>query len=356
MTDAESATATSTSGPPDGPLLFISHRHSDVDIANVIHDFVEDKGGGRVRIFQSSAVRADHPKPGADLTREVHEALWQAKVVILIYTTSQDWSSCAYEVGVARRREGGERIIVVQCNTPPWMFAGSVSIDLRKREDVQKFAVQFLTEKNFFSGTGTAITNHNADSPAVLRAANALYDRLQPVLPPAEDTEEWPACPYLRLELPFHHAADLPESTEDDQATEVITKHAIVTYADSEAAKLFDVRRMFPGTSRDARCAVALAEVVESWRRGFPNSKSRWLEALCAQIVEAVQGGFPTLVWELMYSKQKGDATWYAPFLARVRRVPSEKSWEFDVYFCKFSPGADDRPMIGIPIDDVPRS
>lgn len=354
MSDGEN-TVTSTTGPARGPMLFISHRHSDVDLADVIKGFIEDKGSGRLRIFQSSAPGAEHPRAGWQLTPEVHDALWQAKVVLLLYTTDQHWSSCAYEVGVARQRDGGERIIVLHCGgVPPWMLADSVTINLRKREDVQKFTVEFMTGKDFL-GTGEAVTHHTPDAPAVLRTANELYDRLQAVLPPAEDVEDWPPYPNLRLELAFAHAKELPSSPENEQAAaDTIREHAVVSFADSEAAKLFDVRRIFPGQSRDARCAVAFGEVVDSWRRAYPNSKSRWLEALSAQIVEAVQGGFPTLVWELMYSKQKGDSTWYAPFLARVRRVPSAKTWEFEVYFCKFSPDPNGQPKIGIPVDDLP--
>ena len=356
MTDEETTTITSTSGPAGGPLLFISHRHWDADIADVIRGFVEDKGGGRIRIFQSSAPGAERPPSGTQLTPEIHEALWEAEVVILIYTSDEHWSSCAYEIGVARKKGGGERIIVLHCGgAPPWMLVDSVTINLRKPEDVHKFTVDFLTDPGFFTGLDKPITEHGRESPAVVRAATDLYQRLQSVLPPSEDVEDWPPYPYVRLELAFARAQELPASPDDEEAaTRIIRQHALVTYADTEAAKLFDVRKIFPGPGRDARSAVPLAEVVDSWRRAYPNSKSRWLEGLCSQIVECVHGGFPTLVWELMYSKKRGDGTWYAPFLSRVRRDPARKAWEFDVYFCKFNNDGSDRPMIGIPVDDVP--
>lgn len=346
---------TSSSGPADGPLLFISHRHWDAELADVVREFVEDKGSGRIGVFQSSAPEADHPRAGSKLTPEVHEALWAAEVVILIYTTDEYWSSCAYEMGVARRRGGGERIIVLHVGgAPPWMLADSVSINLRKLDEVHRFVADFMTDKHFLGRSQSAITKHERGSQVVARAADELYQRFAKILP-AEDVEDWPPYPYLRMELSFEHARELPRSPEDEEAAaNAIRRHAIVTYADIEAARLFDMRRMFPGSSRDARCAVPFSDVIDSWRVSYPNSKSRWLEALSAQIVDCVQGGFPTLVWELMRSRKRGDDTWYAPFLARVRKNPSRKTWEFDVYFCKFIDDGDGQPKIGIPVDDLP--
>lgn len=86
------------------------------------------------------------------------------------------------------------------------MLVDSVTINLRKPEDVHKFTVDFLTDPGFFTGLDKPITEHGRESPAVVRSATDLYQRLQSVLPPSEDIEDWPPYPYVRLELSFARA------------------------------------------------------------------------------------------------------------------------------------------------------
>ncbi|MGH3673669.1 MAG: TIR domain-containing protein, partial [Pseudonocardiaceae bacterium] len=85
----------------DKPVLFISHRHDDRAIADVLRRFIEARTGGRIRVFQSSSPSAKGPKQGENLTAELRRALWHASVVVLIYSTrDQDWSYCMWECGV----------------------------------------------------------------------------------------------------------------------------------------------------------------------------------------------------------------------------------------------------------------
>ena len=46
------------------PICFISHKHADKDIADVIGWFITMSTGGRVTVFQSSSPWADAPKVG----------------------------------------------------------------------------------------------------------------------------------------------------------------------------------------------------------------------------------------------------------------------------------------------------
>jgi hypothetical protein len=84
------------------PLLFISHRHADQPIADVLRKFVTDRSGGRIAVFQSSSAQADNPRVGRELQQELKEHLWEAGVVVLVYTSpEEDWSYCMWECGVA---------------------------------------------------------------------------------------------------------------------------------------------------------------------------------------------------------------------------------------------------------------
>ena len=110
----------------DKPVLFISHRHDDRPIADVLRRFIEARTGGRVTVFQSSSPGARGPKQGENLTEELRRNLWHASVVVLIYTArDQDWSYCMWECGVAQLPEPSTtKTVVFQCADQfPMVFA-----------------------------------------------------------------------------------------------------------------------------------------------------------------------------------------------------------------------------------------
>src|SRR5215468_4421154 len=93
-------------GVPSGavrePTIFISHKHADHSIADVIREFVERRSNREVTVFQSSSGESEGPELGRPLTNELKNALWKAGIVILIYTSEdQDWQWCMWECGVA---------------------------------------------------------------------------------------------------------------------------------------------------------------------------------------------------------------------------------------------------------------
>ena len=84
------------------PLLFISHKHDDRKIAEELATFVRKKTLGQVNVYLSSNPRYLGPRQGKNLNDELKQALWEAKVVLLVYTSNDnDWSYCMWECGVA---------------------------------------------------------------------------------------------------------------------------------------------------------------------------------------------------------------------------------------------------------------
>jgi hypothetical protein len=94
------------------PLLFISHRHADRDIADVARDFVTNRSGNNVVVYQTSSSDAQAPKICRNVNRELTKALWRTDVLVLIYTSKErDWDYCM----TSSRRNG-----------PPCRSCGSV--------------------------------------------------------------------------------------------------------------------------------------------------------------------------------------------------------------------------------------
>lgn len=316
------------------PQVFISHRHSDAEIANVLRVFIRDRSGGRVDVFQSSAP-GEGPRIGRELNEELIVNLRKASLVILIYTTAdQDWSYCMWECGAATSRRTKSRTVVFQCGRDiPSLFAAQVRVDVRSFNSIQNFVNEFLTSPNFFPLYGQSIAPgfHPNDS-SVQEATQNLYDKLQSVIPPVDPptVEEWFPYPFLTLELRQEQVETITRATQEKRlsATEDVLRQAVVSNSDKEAARVFGMPNIPPTTS--------FATLLDNWSDVYPSIEPSWLEALARQVMVAARGQFPTLVWEIMRGCDRNDGTWYAPVLNRVRIIKASNVTQFDVYFNKF--------------------
>jgi hypothetical protein len=335
-----------SNGPP---LLFISHRHSDQAIADVVRKFVTDRSGGRIAVFQSSSAVAEGPRSGERLTEELRRSLWRASMVILIYTREdQDWSWCMWECGVATSAESPDtRTIVFQAGArSPSVFAGEVRVNLRLYADVQRFTNEFLTSSSFLPQQREPVApGFHPNDGNVEQAAQSFYDELQKVLPGEEEDgiEEWPPFPFLQLEL----AADQVKRICDEQpdrrpaTTADVLDAASVIEGDQEAARIF-------GTP-SIRSGIPFQDLVRPWKETFDQPSPSWLDGLARQVMMVAQWRFPTLRWELMRAMDENDGTWYAPVVNCVRRMPSQ-AIQFDIYFDKFELDEQRRSVkVGIP-------
>jgi hypothetical protein len=342
--------------PDDKPVLFISHRHDDRAIADVLRRFIQARTGGRVAVFQSSAADAEGPKQGENVNQELRRALWHASVLVLIYTTSdQDWSYCMWECGVAQLPEpSNTKTIVFQCADEfPGVFVDQLRVGLRDENAIEKFVTELLTDPAYFPKAGRgAITEFSAGTDPVREAAHELFDRIQAVLPVAEvSDEEWPPYPQLTLELTDEQVERIrtAQGTLEERlgvARNVVADGAIVIGGDSQLGRIFSARG-FPRTP--SMPGIPMRDLVESWRADSPTPESRWIDALCTQIMATTRNQFPTLRWELMRGADRMDRTWYGPVVRYVKKVSNRKCQQIDVVFCKFELDDANRPKVGVP-------
>ena len=323
-----------TRAEPSAPerQLFISHRHADRRIADVIRKWVGANSGGRVRVFQSSAAAAVGPRIGESLNEELARNLAKADVVILVYTADDhDWQYCVYECGLATKLNSHGRIIVFQCGSrPPRIFIDRVRVNVRVSDDVQRFANDFLTSPEFFrNDRGPIAPGFNPNDDNVRSAAKALYNDLQKELPPTEEdrVEEWPPYPYLRLELSREQVEAINRQPNLGTALDAVLDARLIE-GDGEAARIFG-RRVVP--------AAQFRVLVDGWTRLFQSSSTNWLEGLAEQVIPVAQDSFPTLRWELMHGMDREDGTLYAPVINRVRKIHATQCVEIDIYFDKFA-------------------
>jgi len=221
-----------------------------------------------------------------------------------------------------------------------------VNVNARELVDIQKFTNQLLTGPDFFRSYGAPITQHAPNSQRVAAAAADLCQKLQAVIPPLAPPshEEWPAYPFLQLQLDNVHVEAIKATPTADRlkkATELLQKEGVVSGYDKEAERLFNS----PGFEKGMRFETLVSTWAEKAERN--DSQSRWVESLCRQVMEGARWRFPPVVWELMQGID-GD-TWYAPIVTRVRRLPGQHM-QFDVYFFKFDVDDEKQAVkIGLP-------
>jgi hypothetical protein len=329
---SETSTETPQLSVTTRPLLFISHRHADQPIADALRKFITDRSGGRIAVFQSSSAQGENPRVGRELQKELKESLWKAGVVVLVYTSAdEDWSYCMWECGVATHPASPEtKIIVLQCGPHvPAVYTDAVRVNAQDLTGIQKFTSEFLTSPSFFPGQKEALApGFSSNGEEVQLAADQLHASLRDlVAADAEDGEDWPTVPFLRLQLTFDEVDGIRAMDQADGAPAVLDA-ARVTEIDAEAKRLFGLGRV--------EVLAPFSQLVAAWHQARPYAPMRWGDELAEQVRVGSHWKVPTFLWELMPSADDADRARYAPILSRVRSVPRQRRHEFDVYFSKF--------------------
>jgi hypothetical protein len=315
------------------PLLFISHKHSDGKIAQVVAAFIEEKSNNAVRVHLSSNPDFQGPKFGKGLNAQLREALWNTDVLILIYTSAdQDWQYCMWECGVATHPQSRDtNIIVFQCATEaPSPFQDVLRVNVRRYDDIKRFTDQFFRDAKFFP------TLNGPFAPAVKdlhveNAAKDLFKKLAEVLPvDPGSAEEWRTWPYLRIELPRSEVDRIEQASEAERVKlshQIVSSFAEVSASDPRAAQLFG-QAVLPQK-------LKFENLLKSWKDRNREADASWFDSCCEQIMMGAVRGFPIIRWTPI--REVGGESEFTPILSRVRRLPFAGRVEFDVYFYNLS-------------------
>ena len=325
-------------GPAD-PLVFISHKHSDREIAETLARFVKTRTAGKVRVHLSSSPDFEGPRFGQPLNDELKRALAEAEAVILVFTTdTEHWSYCMWECGIATNPNEPRptSVIVVQCTADkPKPFGDQLRVDARDLDSVQGFVKALLTSTDFFGRRDTPITGFAGEGSEVMEFAVDLHAKLAGVLPSGGGAERsTPTSPYLRIRLDDQAAEELRASYLADATEQCLALlESRAEIAENIGAESLFGMRLEPGTT--------LGDVLAGWRDEHgPGEEARWFSALAEQIEAAIVGKLRPVKWA-PYQSKMGRAD--VPYVAAARRIAA--GIEFDVYMVPFSP----RP---IPVTD----
>ncbi len=316
--------------------LFISHKHSDARIAQVVADFVESRTLGQVSVHMSSDPRYKGPRLGRNINQELCAALYSCDVLLLLYTSAdEDWSYCMFECGVATDPQSPRtNIIVFQCGADvPKPFADQLRVDVRDLKDLRKFTKAFFTDPGFFPKADAAFAP-NFSEDRCDEAARQFYDALTApgVLPPLErePVEDVSAWPLLRLEVALKDI-DLITQSDDPAASEacrrLLLDRALISHSSSRAPILFGLDSLPPN--------MLFGDLVEAQATPTQGTIPAWVESCAVQILRVARRRLTNLRWE-PFTEANGDSI-YTPIVTRMRRIPAAGRTQFDIYFFELS-------------------
>lgn len=317
--------------PEDGvkpnPSVFISHRHADREIANVIREWINDSTMG-VTVYQSTHVR-DSTRTGDRLAEVLRHQLHDSAVILCPFTGhGPDWSWCMWECGLATDPLAeSTRVVILQFSDDfPGPYGDLVRVDARDDGDVVKFATDFLTDPQYFPGHDQALRSDLVPGdPLLQRKASELFKALRRAGPPGP-RETWESWSVLILEFPM----DLVDSLDDEQPEpERIERIKQMLMEDCEIVDAQRLARNIFGIIKFPE-RMAFEKLYSQWKRQYPESRSGWFDSVARQISLTARRQLPATDWELV---EGATSQLTIPVLCWTVRDPAKASFQFHIYF-----------------------
>lgn len=304
--------------------IFISHRHADKEIADVLRKHLTFWEIPSKEIFQSSSSGGAAPGKGRYLTQQLIEAVQQSKLAILIYTFEEaDWSYAMWEVGLAEG-DASTNVVVIQCSKVdvPKLFRDRVHVKL-ELEDMRTFVKQFHTKEGFFPGQPAYKPKLEAD--VLEQRSKDLYDALVEVVPGgrAEQRYRWD---FLTLEISADGVEELRKGN-DSQARATIESKSVAKKAFGQALKHFG----YDNLEDD----LFFSQLIRRWKAANPKESDEWIRELSVEIRMAANNKPTQCHWKKMKSVFYPDWYFY-PILNHVRIHPDGRM-HLDVYLYRMA-------------------
>lgn len=327
---------------------FISHRGNDVAIADAVRRNLTDWGVKTQDIFQYDWAKSGL-QVGGPLTDQLVNELKAAKLIILVYTVSdEDWSFCMWECGVAFDKipQNSKRIVVLQCGKDePRLFRGDVLVKAQDQKSLEQFVRQAHLNENFWKDQPSL--RGDLDEETLTSRFKKFHQSLSASLPKTEE-EIIPRWDYFTLRLSKKdidrinalklkedditsqkQAVPTEQRNESEQEGEsvfdILAKGCNVVEKFGSALQHFDLHEVTPG--------LTWGEMIERWKGTVNNAaeaSDEWIEGMMRQIWRVVTSRPSEARMDLMYSKYLG-AEWRGYNVLHQARRRSDESMEFDV-------------------------
>lgn len=299
--------------------IFISHRHADKKIADVLRQHLIFWEVSKREIFQSSAAGYG-AEAGHFLTDKLAEAVQQSKLVFLIYTFEEaNWSYCMWEVGLAEG-DASTKLVVLQCRPDedvPDVFKGRVHVKL-ELEAIRAFVNDFHTKADFFPGHPPY--KPDLDQQVLERRSQDLYKALVEVVPPGKVDRRY-RWDFLVLEFSADARKELAEGS-DSQAVDIVSSKSKVGFAFGQALKHFGYDNLQEN--------LFFGDLITRWRERQGKESDKWIGQLCSEIKRAAENRPAEVGWEKMKSDLVSE--WYFYPMLNYAHLHPDGKMHLDVY------------------------
>ena len=313
------------------PLLFISHKHVDKEIALCVAEFIRNTTMGQIDVHLSSNAAFQGPRFGKEINGELRRALWSCEVLLLIYTSEdRGWEYCLWECGVATDSNSpNTSIIVFQCGADiPAVLGGTLCVDARDIPSLQRLCREFFTQTGFFHSMQGALAEgfekQQTDEKAV-----ELHGKLATVIPKHVTTKEWPTWPFMQVELPLSEVTGIKVAAQPDMLAELmklVLERGTVSCLEPRVPRMFGLANLESKT--------ALRSLATSWQAEYPGANLAWFHGCCQQIATAAAG--KVLRVQPVSFPEAGGGAEFVPVVSRVRQFEWDNRICFDIYCYDF--------------------
>lgn len=324
---------------PDCATLFISHRHADYRIADMLRDFIQQRAP-HAQVYLSS-YEGDGPSVGEVLSESLGQQLSAAEVVLLLYTTpDENWSYCMWEVGVAFNPERDDtRVVVLQAGADiPAPLGGRKAVRLSDPADVMQFVGQLFTKAELFPKHGKPLWPGRAtDSDLVKAAGRELWNKLQDLGIKPDSEYVWNICTGIVFSLPLPSEEDIKskqlglhnmlETEKQELWAELrrsLATNLHIENAPPEAGQLFGL---------NLRPETTLQDMIDAWRSNR-SAEADWVNVLLDQLIRVVADQWPRPKYYGL--RHASDERACVPILQKVRRRPAAGLIEYHFVFPRF--------------------
>jgi len=305
--------------------IFISHRHDDKKIADIVSNHLKFWNIPPDEIFQSSCI-GQAPGIGEPLVKELQQALSDSKLVILIYTSaSDDWDWCMYECGVATNPDiPNTRIVVIQCGSSiPKVFADHVLVKITK-DDIAKLVTQFHKNERFFPGEPAF--QEDVDQAVLDKRSNDLYEDLSKEIPEQEESiDRWGHISLYIDKDVREELKSIKDVNEIDENLLSLTERVEVIKSEGWGLRHFGFNNKEGG--------ISLKNMFGQWEDETGGESRQWLIELFQEMWRATRDSSPQINWTPIKSavSEEGMDWWIYMVLNRFY-IRVNGGVEFEVY------------------------
>jgi hypothetical protein len=305
------------------PLIFISHRHIDRDLAIKVADWLKVATTGNVDIFLSSDGLLG-TEVARSITDQIRVKVAQAAIMFTVYTDEEaDWAWVMFEMGIAMDPNTPvTKVIVLQCGPEgPRILPDFKRVKMGLEDDRVGLVRDIFSEGFFPTHPNLKLGGPKVDEEVLRAQAAQLWDQVSALISPPDATrkQQWWPYPWIRIEVPLATLGDLsPVNQERMEGFRLPIKLNGIVIQEESISSIFSVNSFI------GKKLVDLEALLELHKQGS------WIDTCVDHLAHCLVDSMPT---ESTVSVRGINDRDHLPLVQRVQHKWFEKAVRFDVMF-----------------------